>query len=32
VSLSQEQAGGGLTNVTVVVVDASNGEVVQVRR
>jgi hypothetical protein len=32
VSLSQEAADGGLTNITIVVVDASNGEVVEVRR
>lgn len=32
VSLSQRKEGGGLTNVTVVLVDARTGEVVEVRR
>jgi hypothetical protein len=32
VSLSQEEEDGDLTNITVVLVDASNGDVVEVRR
>jgi hypothetical protein len=32
VSLSQEAEGGALTNVTVVVVDAGTGEVIEIRR